>query len=75
MLAMNLIYIIMATLLLYMYKCRQKPSTEPQPKLDKIKPKVEEPVEDIEQPWGYFVSLQYVLLVTLHKECQSVSAF
>ena len=45
----------MATLLLYMYKCRQKPSTEPQPKLDKIKPKVEEPVEDIEQPWGYFV--------------------
>lgn len=55
MLAMNLIYIIMATLLLYMYKCRQKPSTEPQPKLDKIKPKVEEPVEDIEQPWGYFV--------------------
>ena len=55
MLAMNLIYIIMATLLLYMYKCRQKPSNEPQPKLDKNKPKVEEPVEDIEQPWGYFV--------------------
>ena len=55
MLAMNLIYIIMATLLLYMYKCRQKPSNKPQPKLDKVKAKVESEVEDIEEQWGYFV--------------------
>ena len=55
MLVMNFIYIMLTAFLLYMYKCRQKPSNKPNPTSNKVKPKLEKEEDDDDTHWGYFV--------------------